>query len=199
MSCRATAFSAPAAWRGNSDRSSGACTSRRGVLVRAGITADAGEAVLQHATRQKLVGDLRDDGAPRAVFALEAVVADRCRRCRWSETNRNSGDACGRRGWWTPRAAGRRVGHRRFESEERRAYARFGRGPSPFRCATGRFDATSARRRLNDACCCRADRPSAQREASGGPLATDAGVRCITVALRGHSFRYSCAYSFSQF
>ena len=81
-----------------------------------------------------------------------------CRRCRWSETNRNSGDACGRRGWWTPRAAGRRVEHRRFESEERRAYARFGRGPSPFRCATSRFDATSARYRPNDACCCRADR-----------------------------------------
>ena len=47
------------------------------ILVRARITADAGEAVLQHATRQKLVGDLRDDGAPWAILAREAVVVDR--------------------------------------------------------------------------------------------------------------------------
>ena len=33
------------------------------------------------------------------------------------------------------------------------------------------------RRGPNDACCCRAERPSAQREASGGPLATEARVR----------------------
>lgn len=36
-----------------------------------------------------------------------------------------------------------RVWHARSGTEERRAYARLGRGPTPFRCATGRFDATS--------------------------------------------------------
>jgi hypothetical protein len=42
--------------------------------VRARVTTDAGEAVLQHAAREKLVGDLRDDGTPRAVLAREALV-----------------------------------------------------------------------------------------------------------------------------
>ena len=50
----------------------------------------------------------------------------------------------------------RRVGHARSGTEERRAYVRLGRGPSPFRCAPGRFDATSAWRSPNDACCSRA-------------------------------------------
>ena len=36
--------------------------------------------------------------------------------------------------------------------------------------------------RPNDACCCRADRPSAQREASCGPLATEAGVMVTETA-----------------
>ena len=36
------------------------------------------------------------------------------------------------------------------------AYRRLGCGPSPFRCATGCFDATSTRCRPNDACCSRA-------------------------------------------
>jgi len=35
---------------------------REQVLVRAGVAADAGEAVLQYATREQLVGDLPDDG-----------------------------------------------------------------------------------------------------------------------------------------
>ncbi|MBC8086732.1 MAG: hypothetical protein H7Z40_05665, partial [Phycisphaerae bacterium] len=42
-----------------------------------GIAADAGEAVLEDAAGEKLVGDLRDDGPPRAVLAREAVVVDR--------------------------------------------------------------------------------------------------------------------------
>jgi hypothetical protein len=49
-----------------------------------------------------------------------------------------------------------RVGHARSGTEERRAYIRLGCGPAPFRCATGRFDAPSARRRPNEACCSRA-------------------------------------------
>jgi hypothetical protein len=47
---------------------------------------------------------------------------------------------------------------------------------SPFRCATGCFDAMPARRGPNDACGCRADQRSAWREGSGGPLATEADV-----------------------
>ncbi len=40
----------------------------------------------------------------------------------------------------------RRVGHTRSGTEKHRAYTRRERGPSPFRCATGGFAATSARR-----------------------------------------------------
>ena len=47
------------------------------VLVRAGVAADAGEAVLQHAAREELVSDLRDHGAPRTVLACEALIVDR--------------------------------------------------------------------------------------------------------------------------
>gem|GEM_PF-6685995 len=47
------------------------------ILVRAGVAADAREAVREHAARQKLVGYLSDDGTPRAVLAGEAVVVDR--------------------------------------------------------------------------------------------------------------------------
>jgi len=50
---------------------------REQVLVRARVTTDAGEAVLQHAAREKRVGDLRDDGTPRAVLAREALVGVR--------------------------------------------------------------------------------------------------------------------------
>jgi len=41
-----------------------------------------------------------------------------------------------------------RVGHARSGTEERGAYGRLGCGQSPFRCATGRFDATSVWRGL---------------------------------------------------
>ena len=47
------------------------------ILVRAGVAADAGKAVLQHAAGEELLGDLRDDRTPRAVLAHETVVADR--------------------------------------------------------------------------------------------------------------------------
>jgi hypothetical protein len=57
-------------------------------------------------------------------------------------------------------------------------------GPSPFRCEPGCCDASCTRARPNDACCCRADRPSAQREASCGPLAAEANVRPINHAVR---------------
>ena len=46
------------------------------ILVRAGVAADAGEAVFQHAAGEALVGDWRDDRTPRAVLAHETVVAD---------------------------------------------------------------------------------------------------------------------------
>jgi hypothetical protein len=71
-----------------------------------------------------------------------------------------------------------RIGHAYSGTGERRAYAELGGGPSPSRCAMVCFDATSVWRRPNEACCCRADRSSAQRDMSGGPLATEARVRC---------------------
>ena len=49
---------------------------REQILVRAGVAADAGEAVLQHAARKELVSDLCDDGAPWAILAREALVVD---------------------------------------------------------------------------------------------------------------------------
>ena len=93
------------------------------ILVRAGVAADAGKAVLQHAAGEELLGDWRDDGTLRAVLAHETVVAD-ClpsvqviryqpqerRRLRASELVYA---AC-RRGC---------VGQRRSRTEERRAYA----------------------------------------------------------------------------
>lgn len=48
----------------------------------------------------------------------------------------------------------------------------------------GRFRCNARFRAPNDACCCRADRPSAQREASGGPLATEAGDRFHVKGIR---------------
>ena len=93
------------------------------ILVRAGLEAEAGEAVFQHAAVEERLGDLRDDGTPRVVLAHETVVAD----ClpfvqvirhlpRERRRLRASGlvDAARRRGC---------VGHRRSGTEERRAYA----------------------------------------------------------------------------
>ena len=66
--------------------------------MRAGVAADAGEAVLQHATRQKLVGHLRDDGTPGAILAREAVVVDRLQAVQMIRHQPKDGDAWGRRG-----------------------------------------------------------------------------------------------------
>ncbi len=41
------------------------------------MAADAREPVLEDAAREELVGDLRDDGATRAILAGEAVAVDR--------------------------------------------------------------------------------------------------------------------------
>ena len=46
---------------------------REQILVRAGVAADARELVVEDAAREELVGDLRDDGAPQAVLALDRV------------------------------------------------------------------------------------------------------------------------------
>ena len=73
---------------------------REQILVRAGIAADAGEVVLEHATGEEPVRHLRDDGPPRAVLAREAIVVDRLQPMQAiRHTNRKSGDARGRRGW----------------------------------------------------------------------------------------------------
>jgi len=45
--------------------------------VRARSAADAREPVVEDATREELLGDLRDHGAPRAVLARKALVVHR--------------------------------------------------------------------------------------------------------------------------
>ena len=50
---------------------------RQLIPVRAGVTADACEAVIEDPIGEELAGDLRDDRAPRAVLAREALVVDR--------------------------------------------------------------------------------------------------------------------------
>jgi len=50
---------------------------REQVFVRAGITADAGEAVLEHAAGEELVGHVANHRTPRAELAREALVVDR--------------------------------------------------------------------------------------------------------------------------
>jgi len=50
---------------------------REQILVRTGVAADAGEAVLQHAAGKERVSNLGDDGAPWAILAREAFVVDR--------------------------------------------------------------------------------------------------------------------------
>jgi hypothetical protein len=64
------------------------------VFVGTGVTPDAREPVLEDAAGKELVRDLRDDGTPRAVLVrAKRSSYTACRRC----TNRNNGDACGRR------------------------------------------------------------------------------------------------------
>lgn len=50
---------------------------RQQILVRAGVAADAREAVLQHPAGEELVGHLRHNGTPRAVVPRKAAVIDR--------------------------------------------------------------------------------------------------------------------------
>jgi hypothetical protein len=75
--------------------------------------------VIEHAAGEELLGDPRDDGAPRAVLTHEAVVADRLQSVQLIRHQpkqrrrlRASGlvDAARRR---------RRIGHARFGTEER--------------------------------------------------------------------------------
>ncbi len=129
---------------------------REQVLVRAGIAAEAGEPVLEDATRQELVGDPRDDGAPRAVLLSESFVVDRLQAVQMVRHQPKERRCLGPSGLVDSTRLRCRVGHARSETGERRACARLGPGPSPFRCATGCFDATSARRGPNDAYCRRA-------------------------------------------
>ncbi len=50
--------------------------------MRAPISPDAGEAVLEHPAGEELVSDLHDDGAPRAILAREALVVSAARAPR---------------------------------------------------------------------------------------------------------------------
>ena len=50
---------------------------REQVLVFTVVAADARKPMFENAAREELVGDLRDDGAPRAVLAREPLVLDR--------------------------------------------------------------------------------------------------------------------------
>ena len=47
------------------------------ILVHASLGPDARGPVAEHATGEELVGDLRDDRAPRDVLARKALVVDR--------------------------------------------------------------------------------------------------------------------------
>ena len=46
------------------------------ILVGAGVAANPGKAVFEHAAGEKLVDDLGDDGAPVAVGGSEALIPD---------------------------------------------------------------------------------------------------------------------------
>ncbi len=97
-------------------------------------------------------------GPPRAVVPHEGVVVDGLQPVQMVRHQPKERRRLWASGFVDAARRRRRVGHRRFESRERRAYARLGCGPSPLRCATDRFDATSAGHRPNDACCRRAVR-----------------------------------------
>ena len=95
----------------------------------------------------------------------------------------------------------RRVGHARSGTEERRAYVRLGCAPSPLCCATSHSGATSGIVGLTmpalgeSGARSRADRPSAPREPSGGPLATEARDRVLhrrESAVRVRMRRWRC-------
>ncbi len=53
--------------------------------------------------------EIRGRGGRRVAKRSSSRV---CRRCRWSDTSRKSGEACARRGLWTRRAAGAASGRR---------------------------------------------------------------------------------------
>jgi len=152
---------------------------RKQVLVRAGIAADAREAVLEHPTGEELVGNLPDDGPPRAVLAREAVVVDHLQAVQVIGHQPKERRRLGSSGFIDAARRTRWIGHRHSLSRERRAYVRLRCVPSPFRCATGCFDAPSTWFGPHDACCCRADPPFAQRSTSRGPLAAETSVEAV--------------------
>ncbi len=122
---------------------------------------------VRHRRDERRVEPLRPDRQPLGVTAGAAVAALAREREQRLVHSRVAADA---REPAVEHAAGEELVRGLRDLGPPRAVR--ARAPSPFCCATGRSDATFARRGLNDACCCRADRRSAQREASGGPLAT---------------------------
>ena len=111
------------------------------ILVRTVVAADAGEAVLQHAAGEERVGHLRDDGTPGAVLAREAVVIDRLQAVQMIRHQPKERRRLGPSGFVDATRRRRRVGHARSGTGERRADTHRPRGPSPFRGATGCFNA----------------------------------------------------------
>jgi hypothetical protein len=115
---------------------------REQVFVRTVVTANTREPVIEHAAGEELVSDLCDDGAPWAILSRETVVIDRLQAMQMIGHQPKERRRLGTSGLVDAARHQGRVGHARSGTKERRAYARLGREPSPFRCATGRFDAT---------------------------------------------------------
>jgi len=107
---------------------------REQIRVRARLAAAAGEPAIEHAAGEELVGHLRDDGAPRAVLACEALVVDGLQALQVIRHQPKQRRRLGPSGL---------VDAARSGTGERRAYGRLGGWRSPFRCATGHSDATS--------------------------------------------------------
>ena len=149
------------------------------------VAADAREPVVEHAAGEELVGDLCDDGAPWAKLAGKALVVDRLQAVQMIRHQPKKRRRLGASRLGNAMRRRCRVGHARSGTGERRAYVRFGRRAAPFRCARGRFDATSARRRPHNACCRWADR-------SRTALA-------LCWSARGRSWRYTAQQTTSFF
>jgi len=94
---------------------------REQILVRARVAPNARESVVEHATGEELVGDPRDHGAPRAVLACEALAQDRLQAMQMVRYQPKERRRLGASGVVDAERRGRRVGHARSGTKERRA------------------------------------------------------------------------------
>ena len=151
----------------------------RGVTARADVPARAperqqvlvGTVVTSGSGRTRARGCRRRGMCPPPARRPDAMGRPRGRRDPRRPSAGDAGDPTPTETTATPAGvagvvdAGSAIGAQmRSETWERRAYVRLARGPSPSCGATGHSDATSGSRRPPDACCGRADQPSAQRD-----------------------------------